>query len=109
MCGEHSLASGPLASLWGSSPHVRGARVAVALARQLFGIIPACAGSTWDLMDPVPFSQDHPRMCGEHGHGACQVTLHLGSSPHVRGAHFGMAPEEIFFRIIPACAGSTPW
>ena len=46
MCGEHALFAAAVAVVMGSSPHVRGARIAVPAELRSFGIIPACAGST---------------------------------------------------------------
>ena len=46
MCGEHvGHATCPFGD-WGSSPHVRGARLTFTSAKTASGIIPACAGST---------------------------------------------------------------
>ena len=72
----------------GSSPHVRGARVRGRRGIRVHGIIPACAGSTRTWPASPLWHRDHPRMCGEHAHSARLVTSALGSSPHVRGAHF---------------------
>ena len=35
------------------------------------------------------------------------LVMRLGSSPHVRGAQFGVHFVVLSFGIIPACAGST--
>ena len=51
------------------------------------GIIPACAGSTLDLIDTATGNRDHPRMCGEHATPRTDTPDSTG--------------------IIPACAGST--
>ena len=87
MCGEHQNASrlshGPL----GSSPHVRGALRPSATIGLGCGIIPACAGSTLDLIDTATGNRDHPRMCGEHATPRTDTPDSTG--------------------IIPACAGST--
>ena len=86
MCGEHISRRRTFSISQGSSPHVRGAHHQDRQGRRLHGIIPACAGST-------PFSKrvssryrDHPRMCGEHAQIELVEIVHLGSSPHVRGA-----------------------
>ena len=88
MCGEHRVRDVSLRRREGSSPHVRGARDAVAVAAHVVRIIPACAGSTRASHAWKWRTRDHPRMCGEHrGYDVGQVD-ELGSSPHVRGAHF---------------------
>ena len=50
----------------GSSPHVRGAQDIEMLGGAIYGIIPACAGSTGLLHVKHSRNGDHPRMCGEH-------------------------------------------
>ena len=107
MCGEHLPLSLITMATWGSSPHVRGARLAGDLPVDCRGIIPACAGSTYPEDDEAGFQRDHPRMCGEHSNPGTVICAVKGSSPHVRGAR----PESLAWRfglgIIPACAGST--
>ena len=66
MCGEHRSIVGIGVACQGSSPHVRGALVSVDDAALLFGIIPACAGSTKCPLLLTGLPRDHPRMCGEH-------------------------------------------
>ena len=87
MCGEHFIISARGLGKTGSSPHVRGARSLRALAWSRAGIIPACAGSTLDLIDTATGNRDHPRMCGEHATPRTDTPDSTG--------------------IIPACAGST--
>ena len=88
MCGEHRLRVDAAVLQQGSSPHVRGAHLLCEPVGFHLGIIPACAGST----SPAPASSrpsgDHPRMCGEHRRDVTMNDEQLGSSPHVRGAHF---------------------
>ena len=107
MCGEHVVCATICARLRGSSPHVRGALFALVVGISLAGIIPACAGSTSASSARSLIRRDHPRMCGEHWLGFVGWFVHLGSSPHVRGApeRDGHRPEQT--GIIPACAGST--
>ena len=88
MCGEHVPLSTHCVPPTGSSPHVRGAHAGWLECRRLFGIIPACAGSTLSLHPPPSSRWDHPRMCGEHDGVQAILTTDKGSSPHVRGAHF---------------------
>ncbi len=89
MCGEHRSSHWAVGIFTGSSPHVRGTRLAPALDQHHPRFIPACAGNT--PMDGRQCSSCpvHPRMCGEH------LTRHMvanesdGSSPHVRGTLLG--------------------
>ena len=127
MRGEHGIFSAVSAHLSGSSPHARGARIFTIVAltaggssphargahaaeegrNVLFGIIPACAGSTRLLAYASIQNWDHPRMRGEH---ICSVSLSastIGSSPHARGAPPSTVTIPRSGGIIPACAGST--
>ena len=107
MCGEH-LVDGDRNRLGrGSSPHVRGARRPRQPGIRPNGIIPACAGSTQVRLRRRPWTEDHPRMCGEHRSGFNALFFLTGSSPHVRGARGRTSFPSRFQGIIPACAGST--
>ena len=66
MCGEHGGLTDMLIADGGSSPHVRGAHNLTVDSVQNIGIIPACAGSTFEQSRRRGFNRDHPRMCGEH-------------------------------------------
>ena len=46
-------------------------------------------------------------MCGEHFSVVSMMSIDLGSSPHVRGAHQVQGEHLTTVGIIPACAGST--
>ena len=71
MRGEHCVGGRCMWAIKGSSPHARGAQHHQKAALGLYGIIPACAGSTiLDLMVQET-SGDHPRMRGEH---SCRCT-----------------------------------
>ena len=128
MCGEHLVVNGKKATDTGSSPHVRGARGQLPQDHHSRGIIPACAGSTKNVLLSPAAKWDHPRMCGEHfrspvnchvAHGiipACagstlvvngKKATDKGSSPHVRGARHAIVSGQMKQGIIPACAGST--
>ena len=87
MCGEHRISVNTVSSSAGSSPHVRGALRETRQKLQYSGIIPACAGSTFDMIEILRQIGDHPRMCGEH----------------VRR----QSVRQLLTGIIPACAGST--
>ena len=85
--GEH-LSSFTWASIRaGSSPRARGAPSVRHPEGWSYGIIPACAGSTWHELENSPISG--------------------GSSPRARGAHLDVVGELLERGIIPACAGST--
>ena len=107
MCGEHYFGDTLDSAVWGSSPHVRGARFSSVVLWDLAGIIPACAGSTTCVSWREYWPRDHPRMCGEHFHAVEQDGAERGSSPHVRGAHNLTVDSVQNIGIIPACAGST--
>ena len=107
MRGEHFKGFSKANFTMGSSPHARGALLALIGIDDQPGIIPACAGSTVGVIRRDVTCGDHPRMRGEH---CFQVPLRralLGSSPHARGAHNNSIIVEQILGIIPACAGST--
>ena len=107
MRGEHlrGAQAGDLGR--GSSPHARGAPSTRATAATVRGIIPACAGSTFEISQNRGEIRDHPRMRGEHEGAMMLERLDMGSSPHARGAHDVVTVAESTVGIIPACAGST--
>ena len=127
MRGEHTDTPSATQRDAGSSPHARGALVAVPLVGEQRGIIPACAGSTnaadvsflSDGIIPACAESttrccqsfrhggDHPRMRGEHIRPSRAPVVESGSSPHARGALISPILEGIGTGIIPACAGST--
>ena len=107
MRGEHSLQSRNRLFQRGSSPHARGAPMVRPPYLMTQGIISACAGSTSRRNCATCGSGDHPRMRGEHLHGANVGISSVGSSPHARGARGRRCRRIRPCRIIPACAGST--
>ena len=107
MCGEHDHTEPLHLHRSGSSPHVRGALATCLATVLLSGIIPACAGSTWNHSIRRRRRRDHPRMCGEHTDTSRAMSGQSGSSPHVRGARSGLVRGSVSPGIIPACAGST--
>ena len=74
---------------------------------QIFGIIPADAGSTSPSVENDSILSDHPRGCGEHSSRTKNLNLPQGSSPRMRGARISILVSVIAVRIIPADAGST--
>ena len=107
MRGEHPSTARPAPTLSGSSPHARGARAARPCASSSCRIIPACAGSTRELLRRVAGVRDHPRMRGEHRPEELRGQWAQGSSPHARGAPLPAPGRHLLPGIIPACAGST--
>ena len=107
MCGEHGRLSTLISSKLGSSPHARGAHGALRQYNALFGIIPACTGSTPSSSSGRSFAWDHPRMRGEHSGPLATSGAGRGSSLHARGALCLSARIVEPGGIIPACAGST--
>ena len=67
--GEHHLLPGMSRLSGGSSPRARGAPARTRIIRPVFGIIPACAGSTEDAHSAEVGAGDHPRVRGEHKSG----------------------------------------
>ena len=107
MCGEHDAHTAIRRSDRGSSPHVRGALFSSLVSFRIWGIIPACAGSTLKVCITLWVIGDHPRMCGEHVRRVPNRRPCEGSSPHVRGALGERSAQLRVNGIIPACAGST--
>ena len=107
MCGEHASTCKEMLGRVGSSPHVRGTHEAVVVSHVSSGIIPACAGNTFNISIRLLPLGDHPRMCGEHHEEPLDGLQTAGSSPHVRGTPFPLNGERQNRGIIPACAGNT--
>ena len=107
MRGEHVYYLIPSADRWGSSPHARGALTCFLRVIVFWGIIPACAGSTYEHRTNNRFGRDHPRMRGEHFLTPLPLYTLPGSSPHARGAQADLNSSDQVTGIIPACAGST--
>ena len=107
MRGEHCLSKWPRPVNWGSSPHARGAHGLALVAARIWGIIPACAGSTGARIADARDGRDHPRMRGEHTSANPWPRAFGGSSPHARGAQAFEGENPLRRGIIPACAGST--
>ncbi len=87
MCGENLLVKMLRSSCSGSPPHVRGKRLVGLEGANGFGITPACAGKTKDIVLLFTVHEDHPRMCGENHLFLHSIRKRRGSPPHVRGKH----------------------
>ena len=107
MRGEHSCWISCLRILKGSSPHARGTLLSYCTGVCFIGIIPACAGNTYDCCINQKAGRDHPRMRGEHALHLRIRLYALGSSPHARGTHTRHRKHTASHGIIPACAGNT--
>ena len=106
-CGEHLTRRNRGKLQCGSSPRMRGAQVQGRIALVAAGIIPADAGSTWNVHCAKAALRDHPRGCGEHRPISCNACRSYGSSPRMRGARGLLRGRRTMRGIIPADAGST--
>ena len=106
-CGEHRLWNRYHKFVKGSSPRMRGARMANYFVDFPARIIPADAGSTGQRINVAHGSGDHPRGCGEHIGKTYAWSRWAGSSPRMRGARSGRRQSHCRWRIIPADVGST--
>ena len=107
MRGEHVACMTRAKRCLGSSPHARGAPLALSVPCACHGIIPAYAGSAASAFAMLSACRDHPRIRGEHRHKQPYGYAVAGSSPHARGALALGFARRVLGGIIPACAGST--
>ena len=70
-----------------------------------FWITPACAGKSRRKTTDRFCSRDHPRVCGEKGHGSELRGRQVGSPPRVRGKVYFLQQGDFTIRITPAYAG----
>ena len=107
VCGEHPGDGRLVVAHTGSSPRMRGTRLALLSDPMRIGIIPAYAGNTNRPAGESRTSGDHPRVCGEHHATGRERVQVAGSSPRMRGTP--LLTEIDFFPqgIIPAYAGNT--
>ena len=85
VCGENASVSSSERAQRGSSPRVRGKRSSIRAEERLDGLIPACAGKTWDRRQGGQRHRAHPRVCGENNTASRFGYDTTGSSPRVRG------------------------
>ena len=108
--GEHCVASSPIRSSLGSSPHARGTRRHQGRAVRKRRFIPTRAGNTPPAGPAQAGTTVHPHTRGEHGLLAIRTGGALGSSPHARGTPFECYCGACGCRFIPTRAGNTaPW
>mgnify|MGYP001677537315 CR=1 FL=1 len=108
VCGENRASRTVTVVGYGSSPRVRGKRMAPPPHPPQPGLIPACAGKTGVGGEDGGRDGAHPRVCGENGDMGSPQAGGLGSSPRVRGKPIRRQPQVQKVRLIPACAGKTP-
>ena len=109
MCGENQKEEVSGATVFGSSPRVRGKRMAPPPNPPQPGLIPACAGKTYAHSPGRSVSRAHPRACGENAIFARSSFVAYGSSPRVRGKLREEDRSAHHRRLIPARAGKTSW
>ena len=91
----------------GSSPRVRGKQPAGRQPPPGLGLIPACAGKTWNHSQIRCMTRAHPRVCGENIETFGGAATLSGSSPRVRGKlNYGNV-RTFVAGLIPACEGKT--
>ena len=91
----------------GSSPRVRGKRVARLELATVDRLIPACAGKTGRPSRCGSGTAAHPRVCGENFRRPRSSSWPPGSSPRVRGKPSSSPASWPVSWLIPACAGKT--
>ncbi len=106
-CGEHHLSSPGRVPIPGSSPRMRGTPGGQSQHQVCQRFIPAHAGNTDELFDPLIDRTVHPRACGEHSWSSAASATPGGSSPRMRGTRAAAAPAMTVYRFIPAHAGNT--
>ena len=71
------------------------------------GITPACAGTTYRDIYAAAYRQDHPRLRGNNAAKMASDFDTAGSPPLAREQQRRRSAMTVFFRITPACAGTT--
>ena len=84
-CGANSVFRLIQSPAVGSSPRMRGKRLAVFIVIVRVRIIPAHAGQTSPRRAARPWATDHPRACGANFATLVGSQLQNGSSPRMRG------------------------
>ena len=85
MRGVHKSSLSSWMTYSGSSPHARGPHPLAVLDVCIHRFIPACAGSTPDIVHTGLAVVVHPRMRGVHLWSLEDAGSYTGSSPHARG------------------------
>jgi len=106
-CGEHRQRAGAYSQDGGSSPRLRGTRLAPQRQQSRDRFIPAPAGNTPTRLGLPSTRTVHPRACGEHPGGGKSHEAVVGSSPRLRGTRPRVVGHVRRGRFIPAPAGNT--
>ena len=106
-CGERHLLLGVAQDLVGSSPRLRGTRLAAAAQPARRRFIPAPAGNAGRIRSGTASWSVHPRACGERQAGAIIAPVGDGSSPRLRGTRLPRDVAPARLRFIPAPAGNA--
>ena len=106
-CGENTRIADLARADPGSSPRMRGKPEHANRAAHPEGLIPAHAGKTGTLLKISSAAQAHPRACGENGKLSDNNPNAQGSSPRMRGKHWGADGQSHDSGLIPAHAGKT--
>ena len=106
-CGERVGVQSAPRMAYGSSPRVRGTRLARLTCRRLNRFIPASAGNAGNHRHEGPGAPVHPRECGERVQPRPIKLDRAGSSPRVRGTHPSRNCRIRSIRFIPASAGNA--
>ena len=88
-------------------PRARGRRFLALLESALRGNTPACAGKTFQFIQPDRPMGKHPRVRGEDHVPPRFSALLLETPPRARGRPGINQASNFFFRNTPACAGKT--
>ncbi len=105
--GDHSPSGTTNPVALGSSPPARGPPVHENVISKLWGLIPACAGTTSPTMKDTFPLWAHPRLRGDHFLDVFGQLPSRGSSPPARGPLVTPSGISREIRLIPACAGTT--
>ena len=106
-CGEHVNCIHKSVGFCGSSRSCGEHERTCESDRDYRRFIPAHAGNTAAPDDASGSISVHPRSCGEHYKGGGEIWAYHGSSPLMRGTHFGEKGFQEKHRFIPAHAGNT--
>ena len=105
-CGDKSVISSSLTSMWGSSPRVWGQdRVSSTLIQSL-RIIPTRVGTRKPSKRQDLPTQDHPHACGDKVCENYYAGDGVGSSPRVWGQESRTYTQKVRMRIIPTRVGT---
>ena len=106
-CGEKGNILNVSSAYTGSPPHMRGKETNRRKRKMRYGITPAHAGKSFNVIRTEKFTWDHPRTCGEKRHEGCRIQPRKGSPPHMRGKAKTCVYSTIKMGITPAHAGKS--